>query len=123
MGQPWIVVCGLGLAMSGCLQLLELDEVSFGEKMSKEGCTLEKKCFRGYFDDEYSDMADCVDEQVDNWDDLADTFDDWDCDFESDEAAECLAAWQNATCEEHYEFRFEGDGPMVEDCEKVWDCD
>jgi hypothetical protein len=109
--------------LSSCSFLIQLDENTYPEIMAKEQCRLYKKCWRGYFDDEFTDIEDCIDEITDNIEDAVDSMDDLDCDFEDDEAEQCLVAHQEATCEDHFELHYEYDGPLADDCDEVWDCD
>jgi len=109
----------VGLAYGGLVGCgsYEKEEV-FIEKVAKEACDLNRKCYYAYYLDEFSDHNDCVDETIEDYEDLSDFFDDIDCDYEPDQAAECVDAVRKAskTCEEN-------DLEDVDDaCEDVYDC-
>ena len=102
--------------MMGCSALLPVSEDNFGARFASSYCKVWKKCYRGQYEDEFSDMADCRDEVADQYEDIEDMYDDWGCDFESDEAKSCLNSMAMDSCEDWY------DGDMAGECDEVWDC-
>jgi len=103
------------LASVSC-NVLPPTEDNFGDRFANGYCKSWKKCYRGYFEDEFSDLADCKDDVADDYEDLEDYYDDANCDFEDDEAQSCLNDMTWGSCEDWY------DGDMFEDCAEVWDC-
>ena len=112
MFRSFLFIFGL----SACSTILPVKEDNFGDRFASSYCKAWKKCYRGYYDDEFSDMADCKDEVADQYEDLEDFYDDASCDFEEDEASTCLNDITWGSCEDWY------DGDMFEECEEVWDC-
>jgi hypothetical protein len=109
----------VGLAFGGLVGCGSYDnEDVFIERVAKESCDLNRKCYYAFYLDEFSDHNDCVDDTIDDYEDLSDFFDDIDCDYDPDAAADCVDAVRKAskTCEEN-------DLEDVDDaCEDVYDC-
>lgn len=102
--------------LGACVSVGNVTEDNFAEKSAQLGCKMLEKCNRGYFESEYSDQADCIDELEEDTEDMMDAADDADCDFEEDEAQKCLDTFAASTCEEYYE------GDAWDDCEDIFDC-
>ena len=102
------------LLLTSCL-VGNIDEDSLPAQYAGPICKNLQRCERGYFESEYSDMADCRDEVADNLEDLVDYADDQDCDFDEDEAKECLQSINSVSCEDWYE------GDASDDCEDVFE--
>jgi len=102
--------------MAGCLGIV--DEDNYAEKYSPLFCSKTKECYRGYYDSEWADMNDCIEDVRDQYEDVIDQMDDNNCDFEDKKAKECLLDLSDANCEDYFE------GDATEDCafNKVWDC-
>ncbi len=99
----------LTLLLAGCF--LVVDEDTFPDQYASLTCNRMMECNRGYFEAEYdADMEDCMDEYVDAIEDL-----DSDCDFDDDEARDCLEKVQSSTCGDLWE-----DDPK--DCGQVYTC-
>lgn len=109
------------VVLTGC-GVGTVTEDNFAEKAGQVECQILSKCMRAYYESEYSDMADCRDEVNDDYSDLADDLDDRGCDFDEDEAQDCLDTVSTLTCEEYWEDVVE-EGGRHKDCDKVWDCD
>lgn len=107
----------LSLLLTGCFGVGEVTESNWTEKFSDVYCNQLEKCSRGFFESEYSDMADCLDEVQDDAEDQADNLDDLGCDFDEEEAQQCLDSFHKASCEDVYEADY------LDDCEDVFDCD
>ena len=118
MPAPRLV--SLALILAGC-SVGNITEDNYAEKAADIACRTLAKCERGYYESEYSDMADCRDEIQDDLEDLGEDLDDAGCDFDEGEAQECLDTLNTLTCEEYYEDVVQ-EG-MHDDCRKVWDCD
>ena len=97
------------LTLLGCF--LIVDEDTFPDQYASLQCNRVQECSRGYFEAEYdSDMEECTDDYLDDIDKL-----DANCDFDDDEARDCLEKLQASSC-----------GDIVEDypkdCLKVYTC-
>ena len=114
MGRA-ILLSSMMCLLSAC-ETLGVNEDTFPAKAGSVVCKKIKKCDLGWYESEFSDMSDCEGEFEDAYEDVVDQADDFDCDFEDDEAKECLQGMQQASCEEYYE------GDWSDDCENVWDC-
>ena len=114
--KGWIGLALTAALSTGCIG--NVDEDNYAEKYSPVYCTQTKECYRGYYDSEWSDMNDCIENVRDDLEDLIDDMDDNGCDFQDKEAKECLLDIADANCEDYFE------GDAFEDCgiNKVWDC-
>ena len=99
------VGCGLGA----------ITEDTLPARVAGPYCDNLRRCNRGYFDSEFSDMADCVDETEEDFEDLVEEADDYGCDFDEDEARECVQSLRSSSCEDWYE------GDTLDDCSDVFD--
>jgi hypothetical protein len=99
----WMLACGGG----------DLTQSNYGERYAPLLCRAQEECSKLYFNEYYSDIKDCVDEVVDEYEDDLEFFED--CDFDKGEAEKCLESLKEFadTCE----YRDLGD-----DCDEVWDC-
>lgn len=61
-----------------------------------------RSCARGYFESEYRDQDDCVDEVGDDLDDHDDNLPD-SCDYDGAEASACVSRIRSMSCEEYAE--------------------
>lgn len=93
-----------------------VNEDNFVEKISKAECFYMKDCAEANFWASYDDMDDCLDEVQDGWDNLLDVYGLGDCDFDEEEAQNCLDAY-NSSCKEAGQ-----DDDHFEDCWEVYDC-
>jgi hypothetical protein len=59
-----------------------VDEDNYAATYSPQYCSKTKQCNRGYYDSEWSDMKDCIEEVTDDIEDLIDDMDDAGCDFD-----------------------------------------
>lgn len=97
-----LTLVGLGLSgLVGCKSYE--DEENFIDKAAKESCDLNRKCYYAYYVEEFSDHSDCIDETIDDLEDQSDFLDDIGCDYEPDNAPDCIDALKEAgrTCEEN----------------------
>lgn len=104
------------LTFVGCF--LVVDEETFPVQYASLRCNRVSECQRGYYEAEYDgDMNDCTDDLEDQLDDALEAYDDigYDCDFDDDDARDCLEEMQAATCGELYE-------EYPRDCDRVYDC-
>jgi len=108
----WLVLC----LLTGCAG--EVDEKTYAERYSPEFCSKTRRCNLGMFESEWSDMNDCIDEVSEDIEDLIDDMDDADCDFDDNDAQDCLDTFAASDCEDYHE------GDAFEDCgvNDVWDC-
>ena len=104
------------LMLAACNSVGKVDEDNYAEKSAEVYCRQIEKCSRGFFESEYSDYADCVDEATNDFEDTMEAADDANCDFDEDEAQACLDTFASSTCEDVYE------GDAYDDCEDVFDC-
>ena len=100
----------LALTLVGCF--LIVDEDTFPDQYASLQYSRVMECQRGYFEAEYdADMEDCTDDYIDYFDDIEKA----DCDFDDDEARDCLEKVQASTCGDLTE-----DYPK--DCFEVYTC-
>lgn len=109
--------------LSGCSLLsgTPLDQDSYFDELAETTCKVNKDCFKAYYESEWDDLEECVDDHVDLLDDAKDYYED--CDFDEDQAKACLDAMRGAECGE---FLDEGDAEDIADeCdyEEIFDCD
>jgi hypothetical protein len=112
-----LAIVGLGYGTLTACASFEKEE-NFIEAISKESCDLNRKCYYAYYLDEFRDHNDCVDETINDYEDLSDFFDDINCDYDPDAARDCYDAVKRAskTCEDN-------DLEDVDDaCSDVYDC-
>jgi hypothetical protein len=85
----WLLACSNG----------KLTEKNYGERYAPLICKAQEECTKLYFNEYYSDIPDCVDEVIDEYEDDLDRYDD--CDFESNKAERCLESLKEfaKTCE------------------------
>ncbi|MCP4806687.1 MAG: hypothetical protein GY884_15200, partial [Proteobacteria bacterium] len=91
-------------ALVACGTPSEIEEGDFAALVADAACELDEVCFLGHFENEYSDRDECVDDAEEYWEDVTDDYDDYDCDYEEDEAASCLEAWRTVSCEDYFEY-------------------
>ena len=102
----WIFV----VLMVGCAT----NEDTFWEQYAQVSCTRMHECLKGPFQAEWDDdISECVDDQMDDYEDAEDYYDD--CDFDDDKARKCLEQTRSDSCGDLSE-----DG--VDDCSEVYDC-
>ena len=120
------VSLGLVFLLVGCNLFTPVDEDSWPEVYAKRYCSSLKKCFRGYYESEYSDMKDCVDEVEDDTEDIMDDYDDREScdDFDEDNARDCLSDFSSFECEDFWEDENENED-NTESCwlSEIYDCD
>ena len=109
----------LAATLSGCSLFGpgNITEDNWAESFAKTYCKQLQECERGYFESEYSDLEDCQDEVKDDAEDAAESADDADCNFEEDEAQDCVDSMHASSCEDFYDLEY------LDDCDKVYDCD
>ncbi len=96
---------------AGCIS-----EGNYTKSLSKESCQRSRECFRAEFDDEYSDLNDCVEESTETLDDLDSCYASAGCDFDVAKAKACRKAIGAATCEDFI------DGVDDDSCDEIYDC-
>lgn len=109
-----VAFCLTGCSLFG---VGNVTEDNWSETYAEVYCKQLETCNLGLFESEYSDMADCMDEVGDALDDVDDAANDADCDFDEEEAQQCVDAIHESDCEDFYE------GDYLSDCEDVYDCD
>lgn len=112
-----ITLLTVTLTLAGCIG--QVDEDNYAQKYSPVYCQHTKQCNRGLYESEWTDLNDCVDTVTDDIEDLIDDMDDRGCDFDDDDARECIETFAQSDCEDYYE------GDAFEDCgvNQIWDCD
>ncbi len=112
----WIALAATVAMTAGCIG--NVNEDNYAQKFSPQYCSKAKTCARGMFDSEWTDVNDCIEEVTDEREDWIDDMDDAGCDFERENAKECLIDIADADCEDFY------DGDAFDDCgnNKLWDC-
>lgn len=97
-------------------------EDNYADVMSRAQCQTVKDCYLGFFEDNYSDMADCYDEVGEIYEQQVDYYEAAGCELEVEDAQDCLSAWRNVSCEEYYEYTTTYTGELADECVEVWDC-
>lgn len=100
----------LALSAAACGQL---DHKDYVNARAEAECKNLRSCARGYFESEYKDYEDCVDEVGDTIDDRDDDLPK-ECDYDGVEARECVSRIRSMTCEEYVE------GSTSSACDLVW---
>lgn len=80
-------------------------------------CRQLERCELGYFESEFRDMEDCVDDREDRFHDADNELDDADCIYDPDQAAFCVDRIEAMGCED---WARSGNGNKA--CDLVWDC-
>ncbi|MCB9778908.1 MAG: hypothetical protein H6742_10125 [Alphaproteobacteria bacterium] len=108
--------------LSGCSLLgAPVDEDNFGEQYATLSCKVTKKCFRGNFEYLYDgDINDCIDENMDLYEEAEDYFNDADCNFDDGKAEDCLADLREAECGDYADPDEQEN--LYENCNEVWEC-
>jgi hypothetical protein len=95
MGRSWL----FALLLVGCAGKVEQDD--FARATARELCPAYRQCAQGlyeyYFDADYQDCLDDVEEVVQVYVEFAD---DLACDFDPEEAADCLAEVRQMDCQD-----------------------
>ena len=99
----------LAVALVGCGG--EIKEKDWGAEYGQAVCEAYDECLRSYFLENYSDIEDCVDEYEEEYG--ADAYDD--CDFDPEEARECIDAMKDFAKSCEYV-------DISDECDDVWDC-
>lgn len=109
----------LAAALSGCSVFGpgNITEDNWAESFAKTYCKQLQECEKGFFESEFSDLDDCEDEIKDDVEDAAESADDADCNFEEDEAQDCVDSIHESSCEDFYDLDY------VDDCDAVYDCE
>ena len=109
----------LAASLTGCSLFGpgNITEDNWAESFAKTYCKQLQECEKGYFESEYSDLEDCEDEVKDDAEDAAEAADDADCNFEEDEAQECIDSLHTSSCEDFYDLEY------LDDCDAIYDCD
>lgn len=106
------------VVLAGCSLLSgPVTEDNYFEQAAIQSCKLYKDCYAAYFYSEYDDIDDCVDGTLDAGEDYQDFVED-ECDFDEDNAADCLAEYKGMSCEDVYD-DYED---IYDACSEVWDC-
>lgn len=89
-------------------------EDEFPEAYARVICDRTQECWKAAMEENYNgDVGECVEENTDTIEAFGD-----DCDYDEDDAADCLEAWREESCEELF---FE---EQPEACREVYsDCD
>ena len=100
-----------------------VDEATFEIGFSETYCERLEECAEGFFYSEFRDQDDCFREISGIQDDYIDDADNFDCDFELDEAQECTTITHESNCESFWEFHFLGEDVSEYDaCTEIFDC-
>lgn len=102
----------LGLVLVGCG---EIDHNDYVDLRAEATCKQLRSCATGYYEFEYRDYDDCVDEVADDIDDADDSLP-RSCDYDGEEGRRCVSRLNSMGCEEFAE------GAWGEACDLVWVC-
>ena len=92
-----------------------LDHKDYTLKRGAAECGKYATCAKGYYESEFRDIDDCIDDLSDDLDDRSDTIFD-NCEYDGNEASSCVSRIRNLSCEDFSE----GDAQGA--CDLVWDC-
>lgn len=95
------------------------DESDWPDAMAAALCDAYASCYADDFEERYGGMEQCLEDEEDEAEQLAEEYEDLDCDFQPDEAEDCIAAlgdWAD-TCDDA-EFDEAQDAC---EAERVWD--
>lgn len=95
-----------------------VNEDNYFETMAAENCKLYKDCYAAFFYSQYDDIDDCIDSYLDDNEDGIEYLED-ECDFDDDNAADCMAEYRGMNCENVYD-DYED---IYDACSEVWDCE
>lgn len=102
------------LACGGAIGPLDAD--SFNARYADLACEVNRECFRGFYDYYWGDMGVCVQDLIDQSEELQSYYED--CTFSKDMAQACLDAMASATCAEFYA----DEESIFVECLEVWEC-
>ena len=100
------------VALGGCGDMALSD---YREARASAECKRSSVCALGFFESEYVDLEDCVDEVSDSLKALEDSIFD-SCDYDGMEASRCVSRIRSLSCEDYVE----GEASLA--CDQVWDC-
>lgn len=103
---------GLVLMAVGCGSI---DHNEYIDRRATAECKKYRVCVQGFYDSEFRDFDDCVDERADSLDEADDNLPN-SCDYDGEEARRCVSRVSNMGCEE-----FTEQSPSSA-CDLVWDC-
>ena len=109
MNRFWVLVLPL---LVGCG---EIDHRDYVASRASAECAKYRTCAQGYYESEFRDHDDCLDDVGDALNDLEDTVYDG-CDYDGVEARACVSRIRGMSCEDFAE----GDAGSA--CDLVWDC-
>lgn len=93
----------------------EIEHSDYVDARAEAECRKLASCARGYYESEWRDDGDCVDDRADNIDDFDDALPN-SCDYDGEEARMCISRINSMSCEEYAE------GAMGGACDLVWVC-
>ncbi|NOY24465.1 MAG: hypothetical protein GXP62_01195 [Oligoflexia bacterium] len=114
------VLLSLGSAaalLPSCAGFGSVDRDSFYGQYAELSCKVNKDCFKGFFESQWTNQSDCVDELTAGFQDYVDYY--ADCSFDEDAAKACLKSINTAQCAAFYD----EDDTIYADCLSVWSCD
>lgn len=114
------------LIATGALAFLfacnKVDEENYAEVAGEVTCQQFKKCEQGYFYSLWDDASECQADYDEYYAEREALFLDLDCEFDLENAAECIAAMQDADCETWYESQSAETSTGFDECAAVWEC-
>lgn len=93
------------------------DQGDYEHARADAECRELERCELGFFESEYRDLEDCIDDREEHIGDADDELDDADCLYDPEQAAFCVQKVQSMSCLEWAE---SGNGNKA--CDLVWDC-
>lgn len=111
-----LVAAAASGGLAGCSGGFESDN-DFAAARAEAECRNLERCSLGFFESEYGDYEDCVNEVTDDLEDSNAQLDDADCTYDPAEAGRCVSRVRALSCEEWYQ----GDDGRA--CDLVWVCD
>ena len=108
-----LVIVGALVVSAGCVTKNNADV-----KIARAACDRFEECALGEFEEEYSSVADCVDDFTDPDERgvTVDCLDQAGCEFRADYARDCRSSIASVSCEEFV------DGDVSSRCDDIWDC-
>ena len=104
----------LGVLLTACGPID--DEDDYAESRAAVECAQVERCELGYFESEYRDRDDCVDERAEKIQEANDAQDDRGCSYVPEQAGHCVRRIRSFDCEEW------AVGQANAACDLVWNC-
>lgn len=92
------------------------ERADYVDRRAAAECGQIERCELGFFESEYRDRDDCIDERSKQLDEASDALNDQDCTYVPEQAGACVSRIRSFDCEEWAE------GEAASACDLVWNC-